>query len=67
MFGKPNSGKERRKLGRALGKTNRSINNSKDQIQKYTAIGAGVYIGTSIAKKIAGGEKQSLFMGSSCK
>ncbi|WP_249228462.1 RHS repeat-associated core domain-containing protein [Neisseria polysaccharea] len=66
IFGKPNSGNHRRKLGRALGKTNKSINNNKAQMRKYAAIGAGVFIGSSIAKKIAGGEKQSLFMGSPC-
>lgn len=66
IFGKPNLGKQRRKFGRELGKTNKAIGINQAQIKKYVAIGVGVYVGSQIAKAIAGGEKRSLFMGADC-
>lgn len=66
LFGKPNSGKLRRSTGRALSRTNKSISNSKSQIKKYGAIGAGLYATKKVTKKIVGGEKRSLFSDSSC-
>lgn len=66
LFGKPNSGKLRRRTGRKLSRTDKSISNNKSQMKKYGAIGAGVYGASKVVKEIAGGEKQSLFSNSSC-
>ena len=52
LFGKPNSGKLRRSTGRALSRTNKSISNSKSQIKKYGAIGAGLYAAKKVTKKL---------------
>ncbi|WP_418030223.1 RHS repeat domain-containing protein [Neisseria sp. Marseille-Q1983] len=66
LFGKPNSGKLRRRTGRKLSRTDKSISNNKSQMKKYGAIGAGVYGASKVVKEIVGGEKQSLFSNSSC-